>query len=97
MTEVVATRRYQFRLATKGNVKEIAKKIDKMVCSTVNKNICEASVYVDPKDTKTIVVEMKCATGADIYSIDRETILRIIGESEKDKIEHIIGPLELEV
>ena len=96
MTEVVATRRYQFRLAAKGNVKEIAKKVNNVVCSTVNKNICEASAYVDPKDATTIVVEMRCATGADIYSIDRDTILRIIGESEKDKIEHIIGPLELE-
>jgi hypothetical protein len=96
MTEVAATRRYQFRLATKGNVEEIAKKINKKVSRAANKNICEASVYVDPKDEKTIVVEMKCATGSDLYSIDRETILRIIGASEKDKIEHVIGPLELD-
>ena len=97
MTEVVATRRYQFRLATKGNVKEIAEKINKSICSAVNKNICEASVCIDPKDEKTIIVEMKCATGVDIYAIDQETILGIIGESEKNKIEHMIGPLELEV
>jgi uncharacterized alkaline shock family protein YloU len=96
MTEVAASRRYQFRLATKGNVKEIAKRIDKKMSRSVNKNRCEASVYVDPKDEKTIVVDMKCATGSDLYSVDRETILRIIGASEKDKIEHIIGPLEIE-
>lgn len=96
MTEVVATRRYQFRLATKGNVKEIAKKINKKISSALSKDRCEASAYVDPKDTTTIIVEMKCATGADIYSIDREAILRIIGASEKDKIEHVIGPLEIQ-
>jgi hypothetical protein len=96
MTEVVATRRYQFKLATKGNVKEIARRIDKKISTALSKHRCEAKAYVDPKDANTVVVEMKCATGSDIYSIDREAILRIIGASEKDKIDHVIGPLEIE-
>lgn len=96
MTEVAATRRYQFKLTSRGNVKRIAEQINNKIYSVLNRNRCEASAFVDPKDPSTIVVEMRCATGADIYSVDRDTILSIIKESEKDKIEHVIGPLELE-
>ena len=76
MTEVVATRKYQFKLATKGNVKEIARQINERLTKSDNKNICEASAFIDPEEPSTIVVEMKCATGSDIYSIDKDTILQ---------------------
>nr|MDO8098418.1 hypothetical protein [Candidatus Njordarchaeota archaeon] len=97
MTEVVATRKFQFRLTSKGNVSELAKEINSNLFKLLNKNICEASASIDPVNPSTIVVEMKCGTGTDIYSLDKDIILRIIKESERDKIDHIIGPLELQV
>ena len=97
MTEVLATRKYEFRMASKCNVSEIAGRLNKSLAENLNTNICEASAFVDPKDPLTIVVEMKCATGSDLYSVDESAILRIIKESEKDRIEHTIGPLELQV
>jgi len=86
VTEAVTTRRCQFRLAAKGNVKEIAKKMNKMVCSTVNKNICEASVSVDPKDATTIVVEMKCATGQTYTQLTGRQYSESSGKARKTKL-----------
>jgi hypothetical protein len=97
MTEVVATRRFQFKLAAKGNVREIAAQMNDSLSTSLNKNICEGSAFVDPKEPLTVVVEMKCATGSDLYSVDKSTIIRMINESEKGKIEHVTGPLELQV
>jgi hypothetical protein len=97
MTEVVATRKYLFKCASEGNVSQIAGQINERLYRTLNRNRCEATANVDPKDPLTIVVEMKCATGADIYSLDKDTILKIIAESEKERIEHEIGSLELQV
>jgi hypothetical protein len=97
MTEVVATRKYEFKCVSEGNVSQIADLINDKLYRTLNRNKCEATATVDPKNPLTIVVEMKCATGADVYSLDRDTILRMISESEKGKIEHDIGSLELQV
>jgi len=97
MTEVVATRKYEFKCASERNVSQIADAINEKLYRTLNRNRCEAIATVDPKDPLAIVVEMKCATGADIYSLDKDTILKMISESEKVKIQHDIGSLELQV
>jgi len=97
MTEVVATRKYEFKCASEGNVSQIAGLINEKLYQTLNRNRCEANATVDPKNPLTIVVEMKCATGQDIYSLDKDTIFRIIAESEKECIEHDIGSLELQI
>jgi hypothetical protein len=97
MTEVVATRRYEFKCASEGNVSQLAGLLNDKLYRTLNRNRCEAIATVDPKNPLTIVVEMKCATGADIYSLDKDTILKMISESEKERIDHHIGSLELQV
>ena len=97
MTEVIATRTFQFKLTASENVREIASQLDRNLSRSLNRNICEASAVVDPKNPMAIIVEMKCATGADIYEVDKDTILRIIKDSERDKIEHVTGPLEIQV